>query len=247
MTSNKNWLIVFAIGLLFSSLALFSLHYIVFHDLHQIAFYTLQDLAFLPIEALLVTLILHQLLERQARKSKLNKLNMVIGLFFSEIGVPLMRFFSTRDLDFKQKNVFYLSLETWSHSMYASKKKEALKAPYKIQFFSNDLISVRDMLIKKEDFLVRLLENPLLLEHESFTEVLLAVFHLTDELKHRGSCADLPESDMYHLSGDITRIYSRIIPVWLSYLEYLKADYPYLFSLAIRTNPFVGTEDSVVR
>lgn len=247
MVSNKNWLTVFAICLLLSSLSLFALHYLAFHDLDHILIYTLHDLAFLPIEVLLVTLILHQLLERQARKSKLNKLNMVIGLFFSEIGAPLMRFFSIRDMDFQAKMEFFSSLKTWDHSIYVRKKKEALKAQYKVQFSCNDLLTLREMLISKEDFLVRLLENPFLLEHESFTDVLQAVFHLIDELKHRGMCEDLPDSDLIHLSGDITRIYSQIVPVWITYLEYLKADYPYLFSLAIRTNPFTEAEDSIVR
>lgn len=247
MVSNRNWLTVFAICLLLSSLTLFTLHYLVFHDLEHILVYTLLDLAFLPIEVLLVTIILHQLLEGQARKSKLNKLNMVIGLFFSEIGAPLMRFFSIRDIEFQAKKEFYSSLKTWNHTLYVSKKKEAMKAPYKVQFSCNDLLALREMLVSNEDFLVRLLENPFLLEHESFTDVLQAVFHLTDELKHRGSCADLPESDIHHLSGDITRIYSQIVPVWITYLEYLKTGYPYLFSLAIRTNPFTESEDSIVR
>ena len=29
-----------------------------------------------------------------------------------------------------------------------------------------------------------------------------------------------------------------LVREWLSYMEHLKSDYPYLFSLAVRTNPF---------
>lgn len=42
----------------------------------------------------------------------------------------------------------------------------------------------------------------------------------------------------YSLGGDIRRTYSRIVLEWLHYMEHLKEDYPYLFSLAMRTNPF---------
>jgi hypothetical protein len=34
---------------------------------------------------------------------------------------------------------------------------------------------------------------------------------------------------------------------WLDYMRHLKADYPYLFSLAIRTNPFRLDASPVIR
>jgi len=247
MLSNRNWLILFAVCLLFSSGMLFLIHYEIFHDAHHIFIYSLHDLAFLPIEVLLVTLILDQLLERQATKSKLNKLNMVIGVFFSEIGTPLMRFLSSHDPDFLKKKEFYISINSWNHSQYAERSKEAMKSSYKVHLSYEDLTQLKNTLIQKEEFLVRLLENPILLEHESFTDALRAVFHLVEELNYRKNLQELPESDLRHLSGDITRVYSHIIPVWLSYLKYLKENYPYLFSLAVRTNPFTEIEDPIVR
>ena len=83
-----------------------------------------------------------------------------------------------------------------------------------------------------------LLENPNLLEHDTFTDTLWAVFHLTDELAHREDLKSLPETDVRHLSGDIDRAYKCIVAEWLEYMKHLKRDYPYLFSLAVRTNPF---------
>jgi len=77
-----------------------------------------------------------------------------------------------------------------------------------------------------------------LLEHESFTDLLWAVFHLTEELACRTNVKQLPDTDYAHLSGDIKRAYVLLISEWLAYMKHLKADYPYLFSLAVRTNPF---------
>jgi len=34
---------------------------------------------------------------------------------------------------------------------------------------------------------------------------------------------------------------------WLSYMEHLQDDYPYLFSLAIRTNPFDQDASAAIR
>ncbi|MGB7970355.1 MAG: hypothetical protein WCF31_00150 [Candidatus Deferrimicrobiaceae bacterium] len=87
-------------------------------------------------------------------------------------------------------------------------------------------------------FLLSLLGNPNLLEHESFTDLLWAVFHLAEELGSRDSVSSLPESDQEHLIGDIRRINVLLSLEWLAYMRHLQEDYPYLFSLAVRINPF---------
>ena len=83
-----------------------------------------------------------------------------------------------------------------------------------------------------------LLGNPNLLEHESFTDLLWAVFHLAEELGSRDRVSSLPESDREHLAGDIRRVNVLLSLEWLAYMQHLQEDYPYLFSLAVRTNPF---------
>ena len=86
-----------------------------------------------------------------------------------------------------------------------------------------------------------------MLEHESFTNLLWAVFHLTEELIHRHNLRKLPETDYQHLSGDIKRVYHLLIAEWLDYMKHLKKGYPYLFSLAMRTNPFDADASIEVR
>lgn len=83
-----------------------------------------------------------------------------------------------------------------------------------------------------------LLANPNLLEHNSFTELLWAVLHLTEELGCRSDMNCLPESDVEHLLGDVQRAFKAVLLEWLNYMQHLREEYPYLFSLAVRTNPF---------
>ena len=108
----------------------------------------------------------------------------------------------------------------------------------KEQLLKESRKAIRNFLKEKRQFLLNLLENPNLLEHESFTNLLWAVFHLTDELTHRRNLNGLPETDYQHLAGDMKRAYHLLIVEWLNYMKHLKTDYPYLFSLAVRTNPF---------
>ena len=86
--------------------------------------------------------------------------------------------------------------------------------------------------------MLRLLENPNLMEHERFTDLLWAVLHLEEELEARTSLADLSPADEAHLELDVRRAYNALMAEWLLYVEHLKADYPYLFSLVVRMHPF---------
>jgi hypothetical protein len=124
--------------------------------------------------------------------------------------------------------------------------KRLRRHPCRVGVENVDLAAVKRFLGSREDFLLRLLENPVLLEHEKFTELLRAIFHFNEELQRRPDVSDLPETDAAHLAGDLERIYGLLIREWLDYMRYLQKNYPYLFSLAMRTNPFDETASAVV-
>jgi hypothetical protein len=116
---------------------------------------------------------------------------------------------------------------------------EALgKQEFKVDSKEVSLKDIKSLLVGKRDFMIRLLENPLLLEHETFTDLLWAVFHLTEELEGRTDLSTLSDADYAHLSGDIGRAYNLLVREWLLYMRHLEKNYPYLFSLAVRMNPF---------
>jgi len=99
---------------------------------------------------------------------------------------------------------------------------------------------LRSFLLGRRQFMLGLLENPNLLEHERFTDLLWAVFHLTEELACRADVSSLAAPDRDHLVGDLRRAYALLVVEWLAYMAHLREDYPYLFSLAARTNPFAA-------
>ena len=74
-----------------------------------------------------------------------------------------------------------------------------------------------------------------------------AVFHLTEELGGREDLRQLPDTDYQHLAGDIKRAYVLLVHQWLDYMKYLKDNYPYLFSLAMRANPFDQDASPIVK
>jgi len=118
---------------------------------------------------------------------------------------------------------------------------------YGVKIQKVNLMHLRDFFLAKKEFLLRLLENPNLLEHESFTELLLAVFHLVEELVVREDIVSIPDSDQHHIAGDIRRAYTLLVYQWLEYMGHLKSQYPYLFSLAMRMNPFDENASPIVK
>ena len=233
-----NWQIVFGFVLIILSVTFYWIHYLIFRDLHHIFLYLIGDIAFVFLEVLLVTLVLHQLLHYREKKAMLKKLNMVIGAFFSEVGTELLKALSAFDREALKVTQGLIITKDWPEKEFLKINKKIQSYDYIIDAERGDLDSLKEFLKGKRQFLLGLLENPNLLEHESFTNLLWAVFHLTEELIHRRRLKGLPDSDYEHLSGDIKRIYHLLIAEWLEYMEHLKNDYPYLFSLAMRMNPF---------
>jgi len=66
-------------------------------------------------------------------------------------------------------------------------------------------------------------------------------------LDYREDCEMLHKSDRTHLIGDMKRVYRVLAHQWLFYMAYLKSNHPYLFSLAIRMNPFDQNASPIVK
>ncbi len=233
----KNWTFRIAVALILASALAYTLHYVIFRDAHHIFIYMIGDFGFLFIDVLLVLLIIERLLASREKRSILQKMNMVIGTFFSEVGLELLRSFGDFVENAEQIETDVLINTKWDKKKFRDARSKAESFTYVIIFDVDRLEKLRDFLKKNHSFLVRLLENPILLENQRFTDLLWAVFHLSEELNFRESLRDLPEEDIAHLKGDLRRAYSQIVAQWIDYTEHLKGKYPFLFSLAVRINP----------
>jgi hypothetical protein len=203
--------------------------------------------AFVPIEVLLVTVIIHQLLDAREKQALLKKMNMVIGTFFSEVGTDLLKMMSEFDTkaELISENLIVkpgCDDKTFKQKSLAVKKHDAV-----IKIKGDDLQKLKDYLTENRVFLMSLLENQNLLEHETFTDLMWALFHLTEELVVRNDLMNLSENDTQHIEVDFKRVYSLLIIEWLDYMKHLKKEYPFLFSFAMRTNPFDATATPIFK
>ena len=243
-----NWYVAVGFILIVLSVILYVWHFFIFEDVHHIFIYFLGDLAFLPLEVLLVTIIIHRMLNMREKRSMIEKMNMVIGAFFSELGTELMKHFFEFDVSIDALSKNFLNIEDWSRNDFTINKQKLLTYNFDIDTNKGDIDKLRAFLQEKRDFLLNLLGNPNLLEHDSFTNLLWAITHLTEELGCREEhCVELIDSDLSHLAGDMKRAYIILIQEWLDYMNHLRISYPYLFSLAARMNPFNPDASPVVK
>jgi len=232
------WQIRLGIILIALSAVFYLIHYAIFRDAHHIFLYLIGDVAFVFIEVLLVTLIIHEVLNLREKRALMEKLNMVIGAFFSEVGTRLLGELAACDPGAERIRRELIVTGHWTNEQFGNAKRRIRGYEYAIDPHCGDLAAMRETLIVQREFLLRLLENPNLLEHDTFTGLLMAVFHLTEELASRSDVRQLSEADLLHIAGDMKRVYGLLTAEWLDYMKHLRENYPYLFSFAMRTNPF---------
>jgi hypothetical protein len=187
------------------------------------------------------------MLNRKIRQTTLQKLNVVVGVFFSEVGARLIAIFTRHDPDWERFRKDLVVTGDWSAQDFLRVGRDIKKYHYEVVVEKDELEELSRVLLAKRDFLVGLLENPLLMEHAAFTDLLRAVFHLTEELAVRENFSDMPVPDKKHIASDIKRVYALLVDQWVIYMKYLKENYPYLFSLAMRINPFLPDASPIVK
>ena len=224
---------------------LYYIHYLIYRDAHHIFIYLLGDIAYLPLEVFLVVIVIERVLSRREKQAMLHKLNMAIGAFFSEIGnyllADLIKYFGNSEDISHNLNV----TANWTIKDYKRADTFAYHLKIDLDIRKVDLAELKKFLSQKRSYLLTMLENPNLLEHDRFTDLLWATTHLDEELEARGSLQNLPKADLEHLAIDIQRMYDHLASEWLDYVQHLKANYPFLFSLVLRTHPFQEKKSAV--
>ncbi|OWT32913.1 hypothetical protein BGI41_05120 [Methanobrevibacter sp. 87.7] len=237
------WEIKFTIVLIVLIFVIYGLNYIIFKDIDEILNYVMLHLGFIPIDIIIVTLVIDKVMDNHDKKALQEKIDILMGSFFSGIGNGLIyKFYHANGENDITKDLKFI--KTWKEKDYENTLKELeenpipfnskLKPEDRAEFFVN----LKQYLNERRPYLFDLIENPTLHQTDNFSELLLAMMHLTDELDYRKTFENLPESDYTHLFYDISRVYSKLIYEWVRYLEYTYKNYPYMLKLAVRINPF---------
>jgi len=220
-----------------SSVVIYFIQYLIFHRVEDTFFYMFQDLAFIPIQVAIVTIVINRFLNIMEKRKKVKKVNVIISTFFVEVGTSIMAAMSVFN---RHHNNFCetIDIKELSRNKKNYIKKLVTELKYDIYADPDKLERLASIMAENKAYMLRMLENSNLLEHDSFTDMLWSVFHVADELQSRGNLKDLDKGDIDHLSNDLLRAYSAMVLEWINYITYLHDEYPFLYASAIKNNPF---------
>ena len=245
----RRWQVEIAVILIVAAAVVYTLRWFLFPapSFHrEMIRYLVDDVAFLFIQVLLVSILVDGLMQRRQREAMLDKLNMIIGAFFSECGTDVLGRMARLDADIGKVRADLLTRPSWKAADYENAKRSFRGHKAAIELGADDLFALRERLDAEKTYLLGLLGNQALLEHETFTDLLWAVTHVAQELDARDDLDHLPAPDRAHLVVDVKRAYTLLGVQWLDYLRHLQVQYPFLFSLAVRTNPLDPQASPVV-
>jgi len=247
MSERLSWKAKFSILMIILIIIIYGSNYLVLGDAEHIISYIWTHLGFIPVDILIVAFLLDEIIERKEKEAMLEKLDMLMSTFFSEVGNDLINQLSTVN-KYKASTENLKSIKNWNDADYENKLNELKNS--NVDFSAMDiplenreefLEDLRTLLAGKREFIINLINNPNLLEKEEFTGLINAILHLDEELEHRQKLDLVTNSDFAHLNGDMQRVYEKLVYEWVYYLRYLNKHYPYMIALIIRTNPFDET------
>lgn len=213
------------------SVLIYGIQFIMFHQANDTIFYFFQDLAFVPIQVVFVTIIINRFMNMIEARKKVKKINVIISTFFVEAGTSIMRAMS----EFNRNNEEFCEIilkDEFTKKNSILIKKRVKEFRFDIYADPQKLEKLALKLNQYREFTLNMLGNDNLLEHDSFTDMLWAVFHVVDELQVRKNFDNLEKSEIEHLSFDIFRAYSAMVSEWINYMSYLYAEYPFLYKTA---------------
>lgn len=232
------WGFILFFLLFIPSIALYIIHYVIFRDAKYILMDFLAQLAFLPIFYFFSSIIIDNILVRREKEKRTKNINMLIGVFFSDFGNEFIAQCSKYDLNFEEYSKFFSISANWKDGDYIKATKSIKNYAFKLDMHRADIQEFKNFLLQKRHCLITVLESGNLIEHDTFTDLLLAIFHLCEEFKYRTELESLTSYDYEHLAIDTIRAYSLIGHEWLNYSHHLKSEYPHLYSLSVSFNPF---------
>ena len=225
--------------LLCASALLYAIHYLIFRDLHHLAIFGLHELAFVPLEVILVTLGLDQLVEKTHREEARSKVSIIETLYFNESGGTMLRYLTSFDPDAARLRELLQVTEDWHSSDFRQAIRQLKSYPFLLDLDRIDFFGLHYHLSQRHEYYRSMLENPALTQSEAFTEMIMKIYLLWEELDGRTNLYQLPEKDRTYLAELLHEIYRELTEYWLDNVYNHSIHNRFRLHRAIESNPFL--------
>lgn len=237
---RKQFTLIIVGTLVVVSAVVFVVQLAIFSNIEEAMFLLFQDLLFLPIHILFITFVVDRILHNREKRNRRGQLNIVVCTFFGEMGTDSIKALNKYITDLDSIAASLNVNARWTDKEFANAARRFDSFTPDVQLKSGDIVEMKNELPHKKTYLLELLNNPNLLENTWLTDLLWSLYHLLDEMESRETSQKLSDEDLGHLSQDVSRAYGLLLHQWVLYMKHLKNNLPYLFSSAVRKNPFVN-------
>ncbi len=201
--------------LLCTSAALYGLHYLIFRDLHHIGIFFLHDLAGMPLEVILVTLFIDRIIDKASEEENQSKLSIIETLFFNESGGNMLRYLTSFDPNSHLlSRILHVEME-WKSADYNNARKQLSGYSFHLDVGQVDYFGLHYHLDERHNYYRNILENPALTQSSEFTEMVMKIYLLWEELDCRTDLYNLDLEEKHYLGELLTQIYEELAMYWL--------------------------------
>ena len=223
------------------SVVLLIIHHWIFHENgYWASFLLLHEIALMPLEFVVVTLGLEQILELTHKRENQAKISMIESVFFSESGSDMLRYLFSCDADKDIEEIRSIMdvQRDWSAKQIRQARAAVKNITYEVDSSKIDFFGLHYHLSTRHSYFLKVIENPALSGHERFTELLLHIYHLWEELECRTDLYNLPPDDREYLCKAVNAVYKELAIEWMQNATDLLLHQPERLHHVIRTNPF---------
>ena len=223
------------------SIVLLIIHHWIFHENgYWASFLLLHEIALMPLEFVVVTLGLEQILELTHKRENQAKISMIESVFFSESGSDMLRYLFSCDADKDIEEIRSIMdvQRGWSAKQIRQARAAVKNITYEVDSSKIDFFGLHYHLSTRHSYFLKVIENPALSGHERFTELLLHIYHLWEELECRTDLYNLPPDDREYLCKAVNAVYKELAIEWMQNATDLLLHQPERLHHVIRTNPF---------
>lgn len=238
MYKKINGSIVLSTGLLIISMIIYAIHYIIFGHAEDTISGIILSLGYVPLGMIYEILILDKILEAREKIKSTNKINMLMGSFYHEIGNRILNLIVEGDRSIKEVQVYTQVSLLWEADQFQTLSEVLTSYKCDLDIDNINLDEINNMLDLESKFLLSLITNPMLDEYEDFGNMIMSLLHLRDELQSRFYNKMLMDYEKIHIRNDICRVYRHLLLQWVDYMKHLKDVYPELYVKALINSPF---------
>lgn len=218
-----------AISLILLSVLLFAFHFLIFKNFENTMYYSTMNICFIPLNTLFVSVVFENLVNQREKKEKMSKLNMLVGLFFVEMGFEVLKILSDGDdkiEDILKETHFSKDLGQF-----------LISYDYKLNLEVIDKDALSNLFTKNINLITTLVSNETVLDKETFFNLLIAILGFRGSLVFRNN-KTFSNKDMNNISKSLSKIYKTLVLLWYEYSDYLYSVRPNAYSGDLFINPF---------